>query len=355
MVSSEQAENKQEKDKTERGQKRKQGVVDERSKHQPKKLKRDPGSSGPPMRVSYKGEVRSLHDGAGLCSPGRWPVSKRAHARSEREASTRRWFEEAFTSWTSTVGEDKAKEIFWAMAGGKLHESPFGEEMDELKRRLDEHLGRWGMEPKRMETDRSSEINFRRLRALAEVMEDEDYIFLEEVASKGVRLGVDMEMPRTPEVYEEKFKWTVDATDEVMRDILAENYESTEENSEDIERQVLQEVEKGTIIRMMEHEAKRRFKGRLAVAALGAVPKELGTKRVRLIHDQEDPCPRQDEVSLDRRRCSHLEAGRGGDGGDQRWCPLLGAVRHRQGPQASACSRGGLGAAGVQAAKGQVG
>ena len=227
--------------------------------------------------------------------------------------------------------------------------------MDELKRRLDEHLGRWGMEPKRMETDRSSEINFRRLRALAEVMEDEDYIFLEEVASKGVRLGVDMEMPRTPEVYEEKFKWTVDATDEVMRDILAENYESTEENSEDIERQVLQEVEKGTIIRMMEHEAKRRFKGRLAVAALGAVPKELGTKRVRLIHDQEDPCPRQDEVSLDRRRCSHLEAGRGGDGGDQRWCPLLGAVRHRQGPQASACSRGGLGAAGVQAAKGQVG
>ena len=33
VVSSEQAENKQEKDKTERGQKRKQGVVDERSKH----------------------------------------------------------------------------------------------------------------------------------------------------------------------------------------------------------------------------------------------------------------------------------------------------------------------------------
>ena len=33
---------------------------------------------GPPMQVSYKGEVRALHDGAGLCSPGRWPVSKLA-------------------------------------------------------------------------------------------------------------------------------------------------------------------------------------------------------------------------------------------------------------------------------------
>ena len=114
------------------------------------------------------------------------------------------------------------------------------------------------------------------MRALGEAMGGEDYAFLDEV---------DMEMPRTPEVYEEKLKWTVDATDEVMRDILADNYESAEDNAEDIERQVLQEVEKGTIVRMMEHEARRRFGDRLAVAALGAVPKELGTKRVRLIHD----------------------------------------------------------------------
>ena len=44
-----------------------------------------------------------------------------------------------------------------------------------------------------------------------------------------------------------------------MRDILADNYESAEDNAEDIERQVLQEVENGTIIRMMEHNARRRF------------------------------------------------------------------------------------------------
>ena len=134
-------------------------------------------------------------------------------------------------------------------------------------------------------TDRESEINFRRLGALAEALNDEDGAFLEVVASRRVRLGVDMEMPRTPAVYEEKVKWTVDAADEVMRDILADSYESAVENSEDIERQVLQDVENGTIIRLMEHEAKRRFGGRLAVAALGAVPKELGTKKVRLIHD----------------------------------------------------------------------
>ena len=41
----------------------------------------------------------------------------------------------------------------------------------------------------------------------------------------------------------------------------------------------------GTIVRLPEHEAKEKYGERLAVAALGAVPKELGSDRVRLIHD----------------------------------------------------------------------
>ena len=272
----------------EKGLKRKLAEVDKQEKEKVEaesSSKKVAPASGPPIQVSYKGETRALHDGAGLCSPGRWPVGKRRLPVTERERATISWFEESFESWLSTIGADKAKEIFWSMAAGKVKESPFGEEMAEARRALDEHLGRWGLNPCRAEGDRQSEINFRRLRALAEALEDEDFEFLGEVAERGVRLGVDLEMPRTPLVYEEKTKWTVDATDEVMRDILADNYESAEENAEDIARQVLQEVENGTIVRMMEHEAKRRFRGRLAVAALGAVPKELGTKKVRLIHD----------------------------------------------------------------------
>ena len=77
----------------------------------------------------------------------------------------------------------------------------------------------------------------------------------------------------------------MDSTDEEFHDTLADNYISAEENAQDIARQVLEEVEKGTILRMSEADARARFKGRLAVAALGAVPKELGTTKVRLIHD----------------------------------------------------------------------
>ena len=29
-------------------------------------------------QAKYKGELRAVHDGAGLCSPGRWPVGKRS-------------------------------------------------------------------------------------------------------------------------------------------------------------------------------------------------------------------------------------------------------------------------------------
>ena len=46
-----------------------------------------------------------------------------------------------------------------------------------------------------------------------------------------------------------------------------------------------EDVKAGTIIRMSEEEAKAKYGNRLAVAALGAVPKELGSERVRLIHD----------------------------------------------------------------------
>lgn len=57
-------------------------------------------------------------------------------ARSEREASTMKWFDEAFGSWLGAVGEEKAKEVFWRMAAGKVL-----------------------MDPKRLPTDREAEIN----------------------------------------------------------------------------------------------------------------------------------------------------------------------------------------------------
>lgn len=47
----------------------------------------------------------------------------------------------------------------------------------------------------------------------------------------------------------------------------------------------MEEVEAGSIIAMRTEEAEEKYKDRLAVAALGAVPKELGSSVVRIVHD----------------------------------------------------------------------
>ena len=240
---------------------------------------------GPPMQVKYKGELRSLHDGAGLCSPGRWPVGRRTAPATELGRELARWCLKAFGDWVELEGEERAKALFWSTAGGKHGGTPFGGEIYGFRERLDLWLKERGLNPYRQKDDRATEINFRRLRAVATALSDEDVEFLDEVAATGVMLGVDEEMPRNPAVYEEKTKWTVEQTEEDFQDMFADNYVSAEENAADIARQVLEEVENGTILRLPESEAKRRFAGRLAVAALGAVPKELGTSRVRLIHD----------------------------------------------------------------------
>ena len=212
-------------------------------------------------------------------------MGRRTAPATERGRELSRWCLKAFEDWIELEGEEKAKKLFWATAAGKVGGTPFGGEIYGFRERLDLWLKERGTDPERRSSDRVTEINFRRLRAFAEVLGDEGFEFLEEVASVGVPLGVDEELPRTPKVYEEKQKWTVEQTEEDFHDMLAENYVSAEENAGDIARQVLEEVDKGTILRLSEQEAKKKLRGRLAVAALGAVPKEVGTTKVRLIHD----------------------------------------------------------------------
>ena len=193
-----------------------------------------------------------------------------------------------FLKWildTERTKKDGVKEVFWSLAGGKTRSSPFETWMVNARSDLDSKLLSMGLDGARWAEDRESEVNFRRLKAMLEASNDEDFDWLEEISQKGARLGVDEDMPRVEAVFEKKEKWNLDFTDEVFKDALADNYESAKANEEDIKRQVMEEVDKGTILHMNMEEAKVKFKGRLAVAALGAVPKELGSSVVRIVHD----------------------------------------------------------------------
>lgn len=71
----------------------------------------------------------------------------------------------------------------------------------------------------------------------------------------------------------------MDFTGQQFQDSMACNYKSAQKNCEDIERQVMEEVGRGSILRMSEEEAQGEFRGRLAVAAL------QGSSAVRIVHD----------------------------------------------------------------------
>lgn len=243
---------------------------------------------GPMMKAYYKGKWRSIHDGGGLGSPGRWPPKRRRPLREKEGKRVAAKVKTLFLKWVAGVERDKqggTKALFWELAAGRHHQSPFTKDMEKYRKELDEELLEMGLKPKRRGGDRDTEIQFRRLMAMMEATGDEDWEFLDQMASEGVSLGVDEVMPRTPKVFEEKQKWAREFVDYLLEDQFSENYASAEESHEDIKRQVKEEVDNGSIVKLPEEEAKARFKGRLAVAALGAVPKELGSDKVRLIHD----------------------------------------------------------------------
>ena len=243
---------------------------------------------GLPIQAVYKGRSRPIHDGGGLCSPGRWPIKQRQFPQSQAFAKARTCVCRSFMAWLKQSDEqgNDALKLFWSLAAGKRQRSPFeAAALQRARAELDGVLRAEGVCPDRQATDRQTEINFRRVAALLELAGDPDFAFLNELASVGACLGVGEVLPRVPAVFEAKTRWKLSEPGGDFEPTVCANYKSAEENMEDIRRQIVQELHKGTVVSMTKSEAQRKFGNKLAVAALGAVPKEVGTSEVRIIHD----------------------------------------------------------------------
>ena len=145
-------------------------------------------------------------DGLGKCSRGVRPAGSRAHPTSKKAQSL------ASAFWSELLGivdqwtkEDRLRAIAM-LALGKFQKSPFSEHLEQLRNRLDEVVLKLGKNAKRRQGDRGTEINFRRLQAWADLVEDEDSAYLGPIASVGVPLGVRGEIGRVPKAYEAKSK-----------------------------------------------------------------------------------------------------------------------------------------------------
>ena len=244
------------------------------------------------MRTFYKGKWRSIHDGGGLCSPGRWPVAGRSWERSEKWLRLREIVRKGFLRWVLEMNragcnsKDAVADVFWRMAGGKLTSSPFEGAAADTAGEVDAFLMSCGMDVLRCASDQHSEVHFRRLAGALQLLQDPDFAYLTAMAENGVSLGVDESMPRVPEVFEEKCKWNREFTEDAMApEQVAENYASSKECMSTIREQVREDVAKGLVKRMSLSEARARFPGRLAIAALGAVPKGAGSDEVHIVFD----------------------------------------------------------------------
>ena len=99
--------------------------------------------------------------------------------------------------------------------------------------------------------------------------------------SDGVPLGVDMEMPRTPAVFDEKTKWKFDHLDgEPDRAVLS--YTSTLCFEEKIEALFREEEKLGWMVEMRDEDAEKKYGKNLHLAGLGVVEEK---EKIRVVHD----------------------------------------------------------------------
>ena len=222
----------------------------------------------------------------GIRPAGARGVSQNPPARLLAEA-----FMEEVERLEASMSQEERRALISKLVLGRFSSSPFEKGMEEVRSRLDKKVLSLGKDPRRKNQDRVTAINFRRLKAWAQLTEDEDWMFLEGVASLGVPLGVRSEIPWVSKVYDRKEKgekddlgqatWSDLSPEEPLRD----NYSSATSHLEKVKRIIEEEEGKGWIKRMPLSEAQEAYGDDLQIASLGAVPKDPDWQEVRVVHD----------------------------------------------------------------------
>ena len=245
-----------------------------------------------PLQVWYKGKARRVVDGLGINSPGIRPVGHRGQALGKEAAVLAGVFWQAVDGFMEGLGKKGLLKLVSELALGRHVESPFQAVMHDLRHRLDGCLKKLGQDPSRRKGDVKTEIAYRRLRAWAALVGDDDHQFLADMAATGVPLGVRSEIPWVSAVYDKKDRrsasdaapgrWEEDVPgDPTLRD----NYASAKDHMEKVKRHIAKDVEKGWMVKMSKEEATARYGEDLQVASLGAVPKDKDWSDVRVVHD----------------------------------------------------------------------
>jgi len=187
--------------------------------------------------------------------------------------------------------------LLYRLATAKVKECPFGEKLptdtrvevtEILRRSTSEDPSLWdkvALEP--IFENQKDPIQFQLMGILLWLSDDPDWRFPyhdEYSACKGVKLGHDAPLPRTPAVYEKKTKWhKYDPEVSEGQPEWGRNYISASQNVPAVRKQFEEEAALGMMVRMTVDEAKAEWAGGLHVASLAALAKSDDS--FRILHD----------------------------------------------------------------------
>ena len=232
------------------------------------------------------GKRHLFSDGHGLASPGRWPPGRRPCKSSHPVLA---WHEALMSDLLKLLSERlDPKRTVCTLAAGKATGSPFTEELIRQGREIIFSRIERAVSGVRVR-DRAERQPFF-LQAIAQLLKlagDPDWRQYSEAShsfEKGVPLGVDHRLPRTPALFTRKLRHRRYKDAELaLEEDLRDNYASTRGHEERIAKQFEKEVALGAMVEMSLEEARCEFGEDLTTASIGAIPKADST--VRVVHD----------------------------------------------------------------------
>ena len=236
-------------------------------------------SWGPPRVASNMGVKRQFVDGGGLCSPGRWAREDRKIADYGLKDLVQSLRDLFVSKIAGERGENLTPmEFALKLAAGKFPGTPFSEELLREARAVIKDFFR--LPAGAAEAAAGQELRLGLIAAILKRAGDPDWRYFIEL-EKGVNLGVDQELPRAAEVFEEKVKWKLDAVDGPGAHEQA-NYGTFHAHKEAVRDLFKKEADLGWMVEMTDEEAAKEYGKNLFVAGL-AVVQEPG--KIRVVHD----------------------------------------------------------------------
>ena len=229
-------------------------------------------------RARTMGRERPFHDGGGLCSPGRWPSTQRKIPTWKGRDCFVALKAKLNSYWGRCKPGKGLIDLVLFLAAGRCKTDPFDEAFTRECLAILGHT--LGMTEEEMSAEPGQCFRLRALSRLLALAGDPDWDFPLKLVD-GVPLGVGVELPRTPAVFESKVKWALgDFDGDPERD--RENYQTMAGHEDRVEELFREEAAQGWMEELYDADAEKIFKENLHVASLAVV--DEGTK-VRVVHD----------------------------------------------------------------------